>query len=185
MSHPLWWQHNSSLVFWTPAFTWTQQFKIIQIMYMFKDYKTKPCHVMWLVMVVLLKIEQPSLLSSLPYHLKKTAMFCRKALAMDPFSSTFMNRCFYIRAPRATGAQRPSPAGSECTAIALDMGQAHLWYENNTMQTIHAIQTLRTVCGFLDMGDGCCLIFNKNQLMFIVRKSITAQIKRKIILFFS
>ena len=92
---------------------------------------------------------------------------------------------FYIRAPRATGAQRPSPAGSECTAIALDMGQAHLWYENNTMQTIHAIQTLRTVCDFLDMGDGCCLIFNKNQLMFIVRKSITAQIKRKIILFFS
>ena len=53
------------------------------------------------------------------------------------------------------------------------------------MQTIHAIQTLRTVCGFLDMGDGCCLIFNKNQLMFIVRKSITAQIKKKIILFFS
>ena len=92
---------------------------------------------------------------------------------------------FYIRAPRATGAQRPSPAGSECTAIALDMGQAHLWFENNTMQTIHAIQTLRTVCGFLDMGDGCCLIFNKNQLMFIVRKSITAQIKKKIILFFS
>ena len=68
MSHPLWWQHNSSLVFWTPAFTWTQQFKIIQIMYRFKDYKTKPCHVMWLVRVVLLKIEQPSLLSSLPYH---------------------------------------------------------------------------------------------------------------------
>ena len=47
------------------------------------------------------------------------------------------------------------------------------------MQTIHAIQTLRTVCGVLDMGDGCCLIFNKNQLMFIVRKSITAQIKKK------
>ena len=96
MSHPLWWQHNSSLVFFTPAFTWTQQFKIIQIMYRFKDYKTKPCHVMWLVRVVLLKIEQPSLLSSLPYHLEKTAMFCRKALAMDPFSSTFMNRCFSI-----------------------------------------------------------------------------------------
>ena len=82
---------------------------------------------------------------------------------------------FYIRRPR----------GQNVVAIALDMGQAHLWYENNTMQTIHAIQTLRTVCGFLDMGDGCCLIFNKNQLMFIVRKSITAQIKKKIILFFS
>ena len=90
---------------------------------------------------------------------------------------------FYIRAPRARSARRPR--GQNVAAIALDMGQAHLWYENNTMQTIHAIQTLRTVCGFLDMGDGCCLIFNKNQLMFIVRKSITAQIKKKIILFFS
>ena len=29
-------------------------------------------------------------------------------------------RDFYIRAPRATGAQRPSPAGSECRGIALD-----------------------------------------------------------------
>ena len=54
------------------------------------------------------------------------------------------------------------PRGQNVAAIALDMGQAHLWYENNTMQTIHAIQTLRTACGFLDMGDGCCLIFNKN-----------------------
>ena len=104
---------------------------------------------------------------------------------------------FYIRAPRATGAvyeefmfftfgprgrrarSARRPRGQNVAAIALDMGQAHLWYENNTMQTIHAIQTLRTVCGFLDMGDGCCLIFNKNQLMFIVRKSITAQIKKK------
>ena len=91
---------------------------------------------------------------------------------------------FYIRAPRAARSAR-RPRGQNVAAIALDMGQAHLWYENNTMQTIHAIQTLRPVCGFLDMGDGCCLIFNKNQLMFIVRKSITAQIKKKIILFFS
>ena len=90
---------------------------------------------------------------------------------------------FGPRGRRARSARRPR--GQNVAAIALDMGQAHLWYENNTMQTIHAIQTLRTVCGFLDMGDGCCLIFNKNQLMFIVRKSITAQIKKKIILFFS
>ena len=87
---------------------------------------------------------------------------------------------FGPRGRRARSARRPR--GQNVAAIALDMGQAHLWYENNTMQTIHAIQTLRTVCGFLDMGDGCCLIFNKNQLMFIVRKSITAQIKKKIIL---
>ena len=46
------------------------------------------------------------------------------------------------------------------------------------MQIIYAIRTLRIVCGFLDMGDGRYLIFNKNQLMFIVRKSITAQIKK-------
>ena len=90
---------------------------------------------------------------------------------------------FGPRGRRARSARRPR--GQNVAAIALDMGQAHLWYENNTMQTIHAIQPLRTVCGFLDMGDGCCLIFNKNQLMFIVIKSITAQIKKKIILFFS
>ena len=40
-------------------------------------------------------------------------------------------------------------------------------------------------CGFLDMGDGYYLIFNKNQLMFVVRKSVTAQIKKKVILLFS
>ena len=51
--------------------------------------------------------------------------------------------------------------------------------QNNTMQIIHAIPTLRIVCGFLDMGVGCYLIFNKNQLMFVVRKSVTAQIKKK------
>ena len=90
---------------------------------------------------------------------------------------------FGPRGRRARSARRPR--GQNVAAIALDMGQAHLWYENNTMQTIHAIQTLRTVCGFPDIWDGCCLIFNKNQLMFIVRKSITAQIKKKIILFFS
>ena len=84
---------------------------------------------------------------------------------------------FGPRGRRARSARRPR--GQNVAAIALDMGQAHLWYENNTMQTIHAIQTLRTVCGFLDMGDGCCLIFNKNQLRFIVKKSITAQIKIK------
>ena len=50
---------------------------------------------------------------------------------------------------------------------------------NNTMEIIHAIRTLRIVCGFLDMGDGCYLIFNKNQLMFVVRKSVTAQIKKQ------
>ena len=51
--------------------------------------------------------------------------------------------------------------------------------QNNTMEIIHAIRTLRTVCGFLDMEDECYLIFNKNQLVFVVRKSITAQIKKK------
>ena len=92
---------------------------------------------------------------------------------------------FFTFGPRGRRARSVRPRGQNVAAIALDMGQAHLWYENNTMQTIHAIQTLRTVCGFLDMGDGCCLIFNKNQLMFIVIKSITAQIKKKISLFFS
>ena len=87
---------------------------------------------------------------------------------------------FFTFGPRRRRARSPRrPRGQNVAAIALDMGQAHLWYENNTMQTIHAIQTLRTVCGFLDMGDGCCLIFNKNQLMFIVTKSITAQIKKE------
>ena len=31
VSHALWWQHNSSLVFWTNVFTSTQQCSIIQI----------------------------------------------------------------------------------------------------------------------------------------------------------
>ena len=94
--------------------------------------------------------------------------------------------CFFTFGPRGRRAHSARrPRGQNVAAIALDMGQAHLWYKNNTMQTIHAIQPLRTVCGFLDMGDGCCLIFNKNQLVFIVIKSITAQIKKKIILFFS
>ena len=94
--------------------------------------------------------------------------------------------CFFTFGPRGRRARSARrPRGQNVAAIALDMGQTHLWYENNTMQTLHAIQTLRTVCGFLDMGDGCCLIFDKNQLMFIVRKSITAQIKKKVILFFS
>ena len=53
------------------------------------------------------------------------------------------------------------------------------------MEIIHAIRTLRIVYDFFDMGDGCYLIYNKNQLMFVVRKSITAQIKKKVILFFS
>ena len=47
------------------------------------------------------------------------------------------------------------------------------------MEIIHAIRTLRIVCGFLDMRDVCYLIFDKNQLMFVVRKSVTAQIKKK------
>ena len=93
---------------------------------------------------------------------------------------------FYIRAPRATGARRPR--GQNVAAIALDrrfLGTITAVFKNNTMEIIHAILTLRIVCGFLDMGDGCYLIFNKNQLMFVVRKSVTAQIKKKVILFFS
>ena len=105
---------------------------------------------------------------------------------IQPYISRVKCTVFFTFGPRGRRARSARrPRGQNVAAIALDMGQAHLWYENNTMQTIHAIQPLRTVCGFLDMGDGCCLIFNKNQLMFIVIKSITAQIKKKIILFFS
>ena len=38
-----------------------------------------------------LNIVQPPLLSSLPCRLKRKPCFAQKALAMDPFSSTFMN----------------------------------------------------------------------------------------------
>ena len=37
--HPLWWHHNSCLVFWPHAFTSTHQFSIIQIMYWCKMIK--------------------------------------------------------------------------------------------------------------------------------------------------
>ena len=49
--------------------------------------------------------------------------------------------------------------------------------QNNMMQIIHVIRTLKIVCDFLDMEDGCYLIFNKYQHMFAVRISIYAQIK--------
>ena len=53
MSHPLWWQHNSSLVFSPHVFTSTQQCSIIQIIYRCRDDKANTCHVMWLIWVVL------------------------------------------------------------------------------------------------------------------------------------
>ena len=53
--------------------------------------------------------------------------------------------------------------------------------QNNTIEIIHVIWTLRIVCGFLDKGDECYFIFNKNQVMFAVRKSITAQILKNVL----
>ena len=53
MSHALWWQHNSSLVFSPHAFKSTQQCLIIQIICRCKDDKANTCHVMWLIRVVL------------------------------------------------------------------------------------------------------------------------------------
>ena len=61
MPHPLRWQHNSSLVFWSHAFTSIQQCSIIQIMCRCKDDKANPCHVMSLVMVVVFE-DCPALL---------------------------------------------------------------------------------------------------------------------------
>ena len=93
---------------------------------------------------------------------------------------------FGPRGRRVRSARRPR--GQNVAEIALDrrfLGTIIAVFKNNTMEIIHAIRTLRIVCGFLDMGDGCYLIFNKNQLMFVVRKSDTAQIKKKVILFFS
>ena len=52
MPHPLRWQHNSSLMFWSHAFTSIQQCSINQIMCRCKDDKANPCHVMWLVKVL-------------------------------------------------------------------------------------------------------------------------------------
>ena len=71
---------------------------------------------------------------------------------------------FYIRAPR----------GQNVAAIALDrrfLGTIIAVFKNNTMEIIHAIRTLRIVCGFLDMEDWCYLIFNKNQLMFVEKSN--------------
>ena len=51
---------------------------------------TNTCHVMWLVGVVLFKDCPASLTVIFTLPLKKKAMFCTKALATDPFSSTFM-----------------------------------------------------------------------------------------------
>ena len=41
---------------------------------------------------------------------------------------------------------------------------------NNRMHIIHAIRTLRIVCGFLDMGDGCYSIFNKKSTYVCCQK---------------
>ena len=49
------------------------------------------CNVVWLVRVVLLKDCPDSLIVIFTSPLKKKAMFCTKALATNPFSSTFMN----------------------------------------------------------------------------------------------
>ena len=52
---------------------------------------TITCHVMCLVRVVLFKDCPASLIVIFTLPLKKKAMFCAKALATNPFSSTFMN----------------------------------------------------------------------------------------------
>ena len=93
MPHPLWWQHQFWLVFWPHASTSTQPCSIIQIMCRCKYDKsnTNTCHVMWLVRVVLFKDCPASLIVIFTLSLKKKSMFCTKALATDPFSSTFMN----------------------------------------------------------------------------------------------
>ena len=67
MPHPLRWHHNSSLVFWSHAFTPIQQCSIIQIMCRCKDDKANPYHVMWLVRVVV--FEDFSSLSYYHLHL--------------------------------------------------------------------------------------------------------------------
>ena len=146
----------------------------VQLNSKFTPFWACPCHCSQTIEVTIYKLRTKM-------HLSPVQIPTNSGLDWKWSSIQF----FYIRAPRATGAQRPSPAGSECSCNRPGQGANTLVIQNNTMQTIHAIRTLRTVCGFLDMGDGCCLIFNKNQLMFIVRKSITAQIKKKIILFFS
>ena len=92
---------------------------------------------------------------------------------------------FLHSGPAGDGRGARRPRDQNVAAIALDMRFLGSIIPNNTMEIIHAIRTLRIVCGFLDMGDGCYLIFNKNQLMFVVRKSVTAQIKKKGILLFS
>ena len=84
---------NFWLVFWPHAFTSTQPCSIIQIMCRCKYDKanTNTCHVMWLVRVVLFKDCPASLIVIFTLPLKMKAMFCTKALATNPFSSTFMN----------------------------------------------------------------------------------------------
>ena len=84
---------NFWLVIWPHAFTSTQQYSIIQIMCRCKYDKsnTNTCHVMWLVRVVLFKEYPASLIVIFTLSLKRKAMFCTKALATDPFSSTFMS----------------------------------------------------------------------------------------------
>ena len=80
-------------MFWPHVLTSTQPCSVIQIMCRCKYDKsnTNTCHVMWLVSVVLFKDCPASLIFIFTLSLKKTAMFCTKALATDPFSSTFMN----------------------------------------------------------------------------------------------
>ena len=80
-------------MFWPHAFTSTQPYSIIQIMCRCKYDKsnTNTCHVMWLVRVVLFKEYPASLIVIFTLSLKRKAMFCTKALATDPFSSTFMS----------------------------------------------------------------------------------------------
>ena len=81
------------LVFLPHAFTSTQPCSIIQIMCRWKHDKsnTNTCPVMWLVRVVLFKDCPAPRIVILTLSFKKKAMFCIKALATDPFSSTFMN----------------------------------------------------------------------------------------------
>ena len=93
MPHPLRWQHNSNLVFWSHAFTPIQQCSIIQIMCRCTNDKVNPYHVMWLVRVVFFEDCQAFLIDifTLSLNKKKTSHVWTVALATSPFSSTFMN----------------------------------------------------------------------------------------------
>ena len=149
MPNPLWWQHRFWLVFWPHAFISTQPCSIIQIMWRCKSdkAKTNTCHVMWLVRVVLFKDCPSSLIAIFTLPFKKKAMFCTKALATDPFSSTFMNcwlwfyywfrRGLYPKSlqPERTLVSPVEPA-SRTSPVELHEGLGLLMVSNSSVQHV-------------------------------------------------